>query len=157
METNALLGQNFCTTSGLLTATGGVTTYDTTVAITYALGGKAKVKATVAGGATPTTDGVSGAAITMVASQGRCVVWCLDTAGVVKCVAGAVVPWDGTAFLIPPPFPDIPDTLVPFAYQILKTSSAAGTITFGTSNWNATGFTNVIQNVLVLPSRPQVS
>lgn len=157
METNALLGQNFCTTSGLLTATGAVTTYDTTVTINYVLGGKISTKTAITTGATPTTGGVSAAAITLVASQARVIVWCLVSGGTVKVLEGAVVPWDGTAFQTPPPFPDIPDTYVPFAYQILKASSAAGTITFGTSNWNATGFTNAIVNVAVLPSRPQVS
>ena len=157
METNALAGQNFCTTPGLLTATGAETVYDTTVVINYVLGGVIRQKAAVTDGATPTTDGVSGAAITLTASKARMVVWCLDSTGTVKVVAGTIVDWDGTAFQTPPPMPDIPDTLVPFATQMLKASSAAGTLTFGTSNWNATGFTNSIQNVAVLPSRPRTS
>lgn len=157
MEKNMLRGQNFCTTSGLLTATGGVTTYDTTATINYVLNGKIATKTAVTTGTTPTTGGVSGAAITLTANKARCVVWCLISGGTVKVLEGDIVDWDGTAFSVPPPFPDVPDTYVPFAYQILKAGSTAGTITFGTSNWNATGFTNAIVNVAVLPNRPQVS
>jgi hypothetical protein len=38
-----------------------------------------------------------------------------------------------------------------------EAGSTAGTITFGSSNWNATGFTNAIVNIATLPDRPQVS
>lgn len=157
MDKTALRGQNICTTSGLLTATGGVTTYDTTVTINYVINGKIATKTAITGGVTPTTDGVSAAAITLTANQARTIVWCLIAGGTVKVLAGDVVAWDGVAFQIPPPFPPIPDTYVPFAYQILKAGSTAGTITFGSSNWNATGFTNAIVNVAVLPDRPQTS
>lgn len=152
-----LYGQNFCTTSGLLTATGGVTTYDTTVTINYVLNGKIATKTAITAGTTPTTGYVSAAAITLTASKARTVVWGLISGGTVKVIEGPIVDWDGVAFLLPPPFPAIPDDFVPFAYQILKASSAAGTLTFGSSNWNATGFTNAIVNVAVLPSRPQIS
>jgi hypothetical protein len=158
MEPNTLRSGNFCTTSALLTATGAEAVYDTTVTLQACVKGKAIVAVTaVTDGTTPTTDATSGAAITMTASQGKCIVWCVDAAATVKVLAGTSVAWDGTAFQVPPPFPDVPDTLTPFAYQILKTSSTAGTITFGTSNWNATGFTSAIVNVFTLPSRPQVS
>lgn len=156
MQGMDLRGTNFCTTSGLLTATGAVTTYDTTVAINYVLNGKIAQKATVATGATPTTDFVTGAAITLTANFARCVLWGLIAGGTVKALAGPIVAWDGNAFQINPPFPPVPDTFVPFAYQIIKAgSTTVGTWTFGTSNWNATGVTNVIVNVAVLPDRPQ--
>jgi len=157
MEKTEFRGQNFCTTSGLLTATGAETVYDTTATINYVLNGKIATKTAITDGVTPTTDYVSGSAITLTASQGRCVVWGLISGGTVKVLAGDVVDWDGTAFKVPPPFPDVPDDFVPFAYQILKASSSASAITFGSSNWNATGFTNAIVNVAVLPSRPQTS
>jgi hypothetical protein len=150
-------GANFCTTSGLLTATGGETVYDTTVTINYVLNGKIDTKTAVTDGVTPTTDFVTGSAITLTASKARVVLWGLIAGGTVKVIAGPIVDWDGVAFKQAPQFPDMPDTFVPFAYQILKASSAAGTITFGSSNWNATGFTNAIVNVAVLPSRPQTS
>lgn len=158
MEEKNLRGANFCTTSGLLTATGAETVYDTTVAINYVLNGKIAAKAGVTDGTTPTTGGVSGAAITLTASKARTVVWCLTSGGTVKVLEGAIVDWDGTAFQVPPPFPDVPDSYAPFAYHIIKgASTVVGTWTFGSSNWNATGITSTIVNVAVLPDRPQTS
>ena len=159
-----------CTTSGLLTATGGVTTYDTTVTIVYHLDGKLKTKTAITTGTTPTTDIrtglafpalVGGASVANTPGQGAIVVWCL------KFSDGTVVATQGPAqaldmqgnFVTAPQFPAIPEGLVPFAYQVLKAGATASAtaIVFGTANWNATGFTNVIQNVAVLPSRPQVA
>jgi hypothetical protein len=157
MEKLMLRGQNFCTTSGLLTATGAVTTYDTTVTINYVLNGKIATKTAITTGVTPTTGYASAAAITLTANKARTVVWGLISGGTVKVIEGDIVDWDGVAFNVPPPFPPIPDDFVPFAYQILKAGSTAGTITFGSSNWNATGFTNAIVNVAMLPSSPQTS
>ncbi|HEY5799975.1 MAG TPA: hypothetical protein VIT92_07130 [Burkholderiaceae bacterium] len=159
MEKNGLYGMNFCTTNSLLTATGAETVHDTTVLLNYAIGGKAYTKSgTNADQVTPTVDGSTGLAFTALTANKACaMVWCYNSAGAVKVVQGPVVNWNGTAFEVPPTFPAIPDTLCPFAYQILKAGSTAGTIQFGTTNWNATGFTNVIQNVLVLPDRPQIA
>lgn len=145
--------QNFCTTPGLLTAAGAETVYDTTVTISYVLAGVVRNKAAVTDGATPTTDIVTGSAITLTASKARSVVWCLDSGGTVRLIAGPIVAWDGgtgTAC----PLPSIPDAYVPFGVMVAKAASNAGTITIGSSNWNATGFTNAITNVAVLPARP---
>lgn len=150
-------GMNFCTTSGLLTATGGETVYDTTVTINYAINGKLATKTAVTDGATPTTGNTSAAAITLTASKARVVVWGLKAGGTVAVEEGPIVDYDGTNYSPMPQFPSIPDNFCPFAYQVLKASSAAGTITFGSSNWNATGFTNTIVNVAVLPEHPQTS
>lgn len=157
-EKNDLFGQNFCTTSGLLTATGAETVYDTTVTINYVIDGKIDTRTAVTDGVTPTTDHVTGAAITLTANKSRCVVWGLIAGDTVKCIAGPIVDWNGSAYNVPPSFPAIPDAFVPFAYQIIKgASTVSGTWTFGTSNWNATGVTSAIVNVAVLPSRPQIS
>lgn len=164
METNALAGQNFCTTTGVFAADGGaVTTYSTTATIQYSIGGKAKTKTAVTNGATPTTGAVSGAAITLTAGFARMVVWGLDASGNVKVLEGPLTSWDGTSFGLTsgapaPLFPDIPDTIVPFAYMLLKGGSTlAGTWTLGSSNYNATGLTHTEVNILVMPSRPQTS
>ena len=156
MQKIDLRGANFCTTSALLTATGAETVYDTTVTLNYVQNGKISTKTAITDGATPTTDIVTAAAITMIASQIRVVVWGL-IGTTVRVIAGPVCDWDGTTASPMPQFPDMPDTFCPFAYQVLKTASTAGTITFGSSNWNATGFTNAIVNVAVLPDRPQTS
>lgn len=149
---------NSCSTSGLLTATGAETVHDTTVTISYSINGKAYTKTAITDGATPTTDIVTGAAFESFGpSEGTVVVWCLNSSGTVRCAQGTVESWDGTSFKTAPKFPNVPDTLTPFAYQILKASSTASAITFGSSNWNSTGFTNAIVNVFELPDRPQVS
>lgn len=169
MNALELRGGVFCTTSGLLTATGAETLHDTTVTINYVIDGKIRTKTAITDGATPTTDIVTGLAFPLltgggsvanVPGEGAIVVWGLNAAGAVKCAQGAIEKLDMAGnFVRYPQFPTIPDDFCPFAYQVLKagaTASAAG-IRFGTSNWNATGFTNVIQNVAFLPSRPQVS
>ncbi len=161
-------GLNFATTSGLLTATGAETVHDTTVTISFCVNGKAYTKTAITDGATPTTDYTDSVAfshssktLTGVASaggQGTVVVWALTAGGTVKCMMGSRETLDASGnFLLRPQFPAIPGDVTPFAYQVLKHYAQATTITFGTSNWNASGFTNAIQNVMVLPDRPQVS
>lgn len=169
MEQALNRGLNFCTTNSLLTATGGVTTHDTTVLLNFAINGKAYTKSgTNATQTTPTTDATDGVAfsdsskkLTGVASaggQGTVVVWSYNSSGTVKCSMGSVetLNADGT-FVLRPQFPQILDSLTPFAYQILKHYGQTSTVTFGTSNWNVSGFTNAIVNVLALPDRPQVA
>ena len=157
MQAQELFGVNICTTLGLLTATGAETVYDTTVVITYSVNGKGYTKAAVTNGATPTTDGNTGSAFTtLAASEGCSLTWALDASGTVTVYQGSVETLDSdNNFVIAPSFAGLPDTVTAFAYQVLKNSSAGSTVTIGTSNWNATGFTNVIQDVLTMPNRPQ--
>lgn len=162
-------GGNYCTTSGLLTATGAVTTYDTTVTINYCINGKLATKTAITTGTTPTTDYVTGltfpalvggASVAGAYGNGCAVVWGLISGGTVKCIMGAPQALDVAGrFIIAPQFPTIPEDFVPFAYQILKAGATASAtaIVFGTANWNATGFTNVIVNVTELPKRPQIA
>lgn len=169
-QASQLYGINICTTQGLLTATGAETVYDIAVAIAYSIDGKADLHATQVDGVTPTTDGNGDAfpalAVTnadgSISGKGACVVWCLNTSDAVECYQGDIVELDAltTDFLYAPPYPSIPDTATPFAYQILKQQTdgaTADSATFGTSNWNATRFTNVIVDVFTLPRRPQES
>lgn len=162
-------GAAFCTTSGLLTATGAETVYDTTVTINYVIDGKISTKTAVTDGVTPTTDYVTGAAfpaligggsVANTPGYGCVVVWGLIAGGTVKCMMGPHERLDMQGnFVRAPQFPTVPKEVAVFAYQVLKagaTASASG-LTFGSSNWNATGFTNAIVNVAYLPSRPQVS
>lgn len=149
----AAYGGNFCTTSGLLTATGAETVYDTTAAITYAINGKAYVKATAADGVTPTTDGNTGVAhVGLTAGKKSVWVLALDAAGAVAAFQGSVESSGA------PQFPMLPNTHTAFAYiNVTAGSTTVGTWTFSSSNWNATGITRTIQNVLMLPGRPQAS
>ena len=155
-----LIGGNFCTTSSLLTCAAAETVHDTTVLLQYCINGKAYNKSgTNADQATPTTDYNTGLAFpTLGANQGTVVVWGYNSAGTVKCMMGSVETLDaGGAFVKRPSFPSVPNDICPFAYQILKVASTGSNIIFGSSNWNATGFTNAIQDVLVLPNRLQIS
>jgi hypothetical protein len=149
----------FCTTNSLLTATGAVTTHDSTVLLQYCIKGKAYNKSgTNATQATPTTDVNTGTTfVPLTANQGCLMVWGYDSAGTVKVAQGNIVALDAGVFKLTPQFPSIPDTICPFAYQVLKAGSTAGTVAFGTSNWNATGFTNAIVNILTLPNRGQIA
>ena len=159
MQAQDLKGANFCTASGVLTAAGAETVYDTTVIIDYCINGKALTKAAVTDGVTPTTDGNTGAALVNLAvSQGCALVWAVNAAGTVALYQGPVETLDSAnAFVVAPAFPTYPDTACPFAYQILKNSSAGSEVDIGTDNWNQTGFTNAIVNVFVMPNRPQES
>lgn len=169
MDALSLGGINFCTTSGLLTATGAETVYDTTVTINYVLDGKIATKTAVTDGVTPTTDYntgaafpalVGGASVANTPGNGCIVVWGLVSGGTVKCVMGGHQRLDMNGnFITAPAFPSVPADMVPFAYQVLKAGATASAtaIVFGTANWNATGFTNAIVNIATLPSRPQVA
>lgn len=145
--------------AGLTGISGAATTFSTGVTTVYSLLGKAFSKAAITGGATPTTDAVSGAAITLTANKGTVVVWGLDSGGNVKVLGGSVETLDASGnFNAAPQFPAIPDTICPFAYSVHKAGSTlSGTFTFGTSNWNTTGMTHAVQDIVALPSRPQVA
>ena len=110
MQGNPLFGNTFhCSKAGLTGISGGATTYTTSAtALMFAIRGKAFTKAQVSGGATPTTGGISGAAITLTAGFGRAVVWAVNAAGTVAVFEGPIVALDGAnAFTdqAPPQFP----------------------------------------------------
>jgi len=125
----------------------------------YCVKGKACNKAAISGGATPTTDAVTGAAFTALAANEGCVyVYGLDAAGNIKVIAGNIQTLDsGGSFTSRSEFPVVPDTIAPFCYVVCKNGSTGSAWTFGTSNWDATGMTATPVNVLCLPARPQVS
>ena len=146
----------------LLTATGAETVHDTTVRLDFSIGGKMYSKSgTNADQTTPTTDYNTGAAFTglvgtTTTGQGCVFVWAYNSSGTVKCMQGPVVTVDAAgAFDVAPQFPVVPDDVCPFAYTLAKHYGQATTFTFGTSNWNTSGFTGTIVNVSALPDRPQ--
>lgn len=148
------------TKAGLTGISGAATTFSTgATTLQYAVQGKAYTKAQVSGGATPTTDGRTGLPIDLVANKGTVVVWGLDTGGNVKVFQGSEEDLDASGnFKMPPQFPVVPDDVCPFAYTVHKAgASTSGTWTFGVSNWNATGLSHAVQDILLLPDRPQVS
>lgn len=150
--------------SSALTATGAETVHDSTVAMPFCINGKLYAKSgTNVDQTTPTTDHNTGVAFPglvgkAAGGQGTVVVWAYNSSGTVKCMMGSIETIDADGnFVIPPQFPYVPDDVCPFAYQVLKQQDSATTVVFGTSNWNATGFTNAINNVMQLPDRPQVA
>lgn len=160
MDNLASASQSFCGNSGLLVIdAGAVKTISTTATINFCLKGKMFQKATITNGAVPATDGATGLAYTaLAASEGNVYVYSLDSSGVVKVVEGKKQALDVAGnFVLAPQFGPITDTLVPFAYQVIKNGSTGSAWTFGTSNWNATGITSSIKNLGTLPDRPQVS
>jgi hypothetical protein len=164
MQAKDLIGATFNTVkTGLTGISGAATTYSTgSTSLQYAVRGKAATKAQVSGGTTPTTDAVTGAAITLTANQARAVVWMLNSAGTVFVQAGPVVDLDSAGNYIggkPPAMPWVDlATYCPIAYTLHKASSSlSGTFTFGSSNWNTTGMTHTVVDLLTLPDRPQTS
>ncbi len=157
-----LKGINLAYTSGALTATGAETVYDTTVTITFCIDGKLYAKTAVTDGATPTTDGNTGAAFVAVTTDKVCpFVWALNSSGTVSLYQGTIEDVDGDtdAAIDYPQFPSLPDSVTPFAYTVYQTTgaSAAAGLRPGTDNWNATGLTATHVNISALPDRPQVS
>lgn len=145
--------------AGLTGLSGAATTYSTAaLTLQYAIKGLAYAKAQVSGGATPTTDIVTGAAfVPLLASQVCVFVFCFDAAGSVLRVAqGKVFSWlDTSARSVATPFPVLPDTLCPFAYAVVKNGTTGSSWVFGTGNWNATGIViDTPVNVQMLPSAP---
>lgn len=134
-------GGNFVLGSAALTGLSGAATTYSTSAVNQVIRGASFTKAAVAGGATPTTDAVSGAAMTLVANQARLFCWGLNAAGTVQVIAGPVAAWtDTTALSTKLEQPSLPDTFALFATVVIKAgATTVGTWTFGSSNWNATG------------------
>ncbi len=165
MEKLVLSGVTMAHSNSLLTATGAETVHDTTVRLDFSIRGKMYSKSgTNADQATPTTDYNTGAAfpsLTGVASaggEGTVVVWAYNSSGTVKCMMGSIEDLNTAGdFLQVPQFPAIPDDVCPFAYQVLKHYGQGTSVTFGTSNWNTSGFTNTIVNISTLPDRPQTA
>lgn len=143
--------------SGALTAAGAETVFDTGADINYSIGGKAYTKSAVTDGPTPTTDGDGGALSSITANSGCIMVWCLNGDGDFGVFQSEIEALNATgAFIKYPQFPYVDlNTWCPVAYQVLKADATASAITFGVSNWSATGFTNTITDVHVLPRRPQ--
>ena len=160
MKTN---GIDIALISGALTtADAAETVYDTTVAITFLIDGVFKSKATVADGATPTTDGNTGSGFAAVLpDQVSVFVWGLNAGGTVSLYQGTVTDVDGGTdnAIDYPTFPTLPTGVAPFAYTIFQTdgTSAAAGLRPGTDNWNATGLTVTTVNCGALPARPVIS
>lgn len=169
MENLNFRGLNFCTSKAALAA-GTTTTFSTTGATLYCIGGKAKSTAAGTNAATPTTDAVTGAAFNAVGASKGCVfVVCYDgdsaAANAINVIQGDIVDLDGAAdgasanFETTPPFPShIPDTLTPIGYIITRVGSSGSAWTFGSSNLAGppSNVKHDFVDVMVLPDTPQL-
>lgn len=154
------------TTMKATLAAGTTTTYSTTGTTLFSIQGKAYSKAAVTNGATPTTDATTGSAFAALAiGTGSVFVYGYDSGGNIKVSQGEVVTLDAAGnFIDAPNFPAIPDTMCPFAYQLIQlapataTTPAVATWTFGTNNQaSVTGVTYTRVDVMTLPTRPQAA
>lgn len=144
------------TAGAALTGLSGAATTYSTSAINFAIAGVAYTKALVSGGATPTTDGNTGAAITLTANKARGVLWGVNSAGTVSVYAGPIVDYAGSGDVKAVPLPTLPQGIAPFAaHTLMAGSTLSGTWTFGSSNWNATGMTvGTVRNLAQYPQAP---
>ena len=150
-------GGNLCLGNYTLTGLSGAATTFTSAATPIAIRGAALTRAANAGAASPTTDAVSGLAMTLVANQARVFCFGTNAAGTNQVIAGAVKAWtDTTALSTEVVMPSLPDTFVLCATVVIKAgSTTVGTWTFGSSNWNATGI--VIDTVVNRFSAPDAA
>ncbi len=144
-------------------AAGTTTTLSTTGTTTFGVKGKAYTQAAITNGATPTLDSTTGLAFTPIAAnQGS--VFLVGLAGgssTLQVSQGQVMPLDvsGNFMQSAPSFPEVPDTVCPIGYIVVKAgATAVGTWTMGTNNNSGvTGLTYTFQDLITLPGRPQVS
>lgn len=179
-QANVIFGMNLAMNSGAVTASGASVQITTGAAVATIIRGKfatnvsaaaktlvfvttAGVAASDANGFAVTSapviyGGASTNALAPGGNQGQTLilVHCAFSDGTVKTFwyRSSQLDATGTFSGSVPQFPGIPDTVTPFAYQILAAGLTAGDVTPGTTNWNATGFTNTVVNIGVLPSRP---
>lgn len=150
-----------CYNTGLLTATGAETVYDTTIIIHYSIDGVIYRKAAVTDGTTPTTDLITGAAFVDLDADETCYfLWQLNKDGTVGVSQGPIVAGDPDQNIPLKEYPAIPavkDGYVPFALQRVHVDGTGSAWTFGTDNWNATGVYDIIENLATLPSRPMTT
>jgi len=143
----------------------GATTLSTTNAITGKLNSKMISHAAMTNHANVTTDVNTEAAFTRLGtSEGGVFVLGLAANGDLKVAQGEILALDDAeAFKDDAPaFPFIPDTMMPFAYVIVKAGdNAAAKATgwlWGTSNHTGvTGVTTALVDVAELPDRPQIA
>ena len=153
-----------------LTASGAATTVGSTGTVHYAIRGKAYTAAALSSTATPTTDWATGSAFTALAkNKGTVFLFGLDSGGTLRVIQGTVVDLDGIVssnkFLVAPQFGGLgpsgsgttDNDFCPIAYITVANGTTGSNWTFGTSNWNATGITLAIQNVVGMPDRPQIA
>lgn len=152
------------TASAIAPTTGGVATFTVATAVAGALNGEMKALGTGAKtiAFVDPDDGVTVATAPVIAAgEAQLILHCINSAGTYKNLAGGKTTHTSTSGATPKTigglsFPNIPTTLLPFAYTIIYVgTSSAVSVTPGTTLWNADAnirFKNV--DINTLPSRP---
>lgn len=152
-------GQTQVMSNPLLTGLSGAATTHSYSAFTVAINGVMSNIAANSGVATPTLDALTGVAfLPLAASKGCIFLWMVKadaTDGVVQSTikdldANNNFVWDSPVL---PPVPTPSAEWIPYAYVVVKNSSAGSAWTHGVSNWNAAGITLVVKNITSLPAR----
>lgn len=152
----SIRGGNFMLTkAGITGLSGAATTFSTGGTVTYANNGQAYTKTAFSSAASPTADAVTAALLTLKDKKKCIFVWCLDVAGAAKVVQGKqVLTTDVANGAAAVEFPEIPDTLTPFAYVEIANASGAD-FSLGTTNWNTASITITTPvDVIILPPAP---
>jgi hypothetical protein len=142
---------------------GTTSTVTTTVATDFIINGKFGTQLDIlTNQATPTTDlGTEIAFPALAINEGCAIVLGTLTAGgtTLRAVQGEIeaLDADGGEFIVAASFPQVPDTMCPFAYIIIKNGSTGSAWTFGTTSFGATGITDTFVDIAIMPDRPQES
>lgn len=160
MEYVSVQGNTFATGKAGLAA-GTTTTSTIGNQVDFCIDGKAYRKAAASNAATPTTDVVDGAAFSSIsANNGTVIVYGLDSSGAIKCAQGSIEALDASGnFIRSPQYPQLPGNVCPIGYLVAKGGATlSNTWTFGTNNLSGvSGMSYAFQDVMVMPSRPQVA
>lgn len=159
MESQNLYGVNMAFTSAGVAAQTGTSTVDSTTTLLAAINGKmvslSAQTNTVLSFVSP-IDGVTPITATpLAASQACLILHCVNAAGAYKNLQGPIAPLNADDTLNGVlGFPNVPDTLTPFAYtKVFAGASSSGFIP-GTTFWDATGVVSTVVNIATLPARP---
>jgi len=153
---------------GLTGISGAATTYSSS-AVNYTVNGKAYTVTGQAGTAFPTTDELTQhspagaqlyAGLTKPNTATVFVVGCDAGDTILSCTQGTIVPIGPEGDIpIPPQFPSFPDDFCPMAYIVAKAGKTfvAPVWRPGSQNWNTTGMTYNVVDIVALPDHPQIS
>jgi hypothetical protein len=147
-------------------AKGTTSTYSTTTTTAGVINGKfVTTLAAQTNTATPTTDAITAAAFPALApNKATVLVFGQNAAGTFLMAQGSIedtqvgVTTTVGSFIRAPQFPTMPDDFMPLAYMLVRTAPSAASWVAGTGSWTASGVTaSAVQNVAVLPDRPQTT
>ncbi len=141
-----------------LAISGGNTTYDTANTVQYQIAGRSYAKTAVTGGTTPVVDVRTGLAFNALTANKGCVLWFgFDASGNPKVAQSEIKDLDSSGnFLVYPQIPHVLNSAMAiFGYAIVKGGSTLASAWLpGTNNWNTTGITVSVVDIIDGPAQP---